>query len=224
MALLEIKNLGKTFHTPIGEIAASISIPSLQLEQGEALLLDGPSGSGKTTVLHMISGLLSADSGSIYFAGEDVSKLPTAQRDVWRADNVGYIFQCLNLLDELNVLENILLPQCWRKEKDKYDLRQRALALLEQVGLTQKAACFPGELSIGEQQRVAVVRALVHKPKLLLADEPTASLDLENGKVILKLLRQLCRENNVALLLSTHDEAVKATFAQKYNVRGGCYE
>lgn len=208
----------------MGEIAASISIPFLQLEQGEALLLDGPSGSGKTTVLHMISGLLTADSGSIYFAGEDVSKLPTAQRDVWRADNVGYIFQRLNLLDELNVLENILLPQCWRKEKNKQDLRQRALALLEQVGLAQKAACFPGELSIGEQQRVAVVRALVHKPKLLLADEPTASLDLENGKVVLGLLRQLCRENNVALLLSTHDEAVKATFAHKYNVRGGCYE
>lgn len=224
MALLEIKNLSKKFHTPMGEIAASISIPSLQLEQGEALLLDGPSGSGKTTVLHMISGLLSADSGSIYFAGEDVSKLPTAQRDVWRADNVGYIFQRLNLLDELNVLENILLPQCWRKEKNKQDLRQRALALLEQVGLAQKAACFPGELSIGEQQRVAVVRALVHKPKLLLADEPTASLDLENGKVVLGLLKQLCQENNVALLLSTHDEAVKATFAHKYNVRGGCYE
>ena len=224
MALLEIKNLSKKFHTPMGEIAASISIPSLQLEQGEALLLDGPSGSGKTTVLHMISGLLSADSGSIYFAGEDVSKLPTAQRDVWRADNVGYIFQRLNLLDELNVLENILLPQCWRKEKNKQDLRQRALVLLEQVGLAQKAACFPGGLSIGEQQRVAVVRALVHKPKLLLADEPTASLDLENGKVVLGLLRQLCRENNVALLLSTHDEAVKATFTHKYNVRGGCYE
>lgn len=224
MALLEIKNLAKTFHTPMGEIAASISIPSLQLEQGEALLLDGPSGSGKTTLLHMISGLLSADSGSIYFAGEDVSKLPTAQRDVWRADNVGYIFQRLNLLDELNVLENILLPQCWRKEKNKQTLRQRALALLEQVGLTQKAACFPRELSIGEQQRVAVVRALVHKPKLLLADEPTASLDLENGKVVLGLLRQLCRENNVALLLSTHDEAVKASFTHKYNVRGGCYE
>lgn len=224
MALLEIKNLGKTFHTPMGEVAASISIPSLQLEQGEALLLDGPSGSGKTTLLHMISGLLSADSGSIYFAGEDVSKLPTAQRDVWRADNVGYIFQRLNLLDELNVLENILLPQCWRKEKNKQTLRQRALALLEQVGLTQKAACFPRELSIGEQQRVAVVRALVHKPKLLLADEPTASLDLENGKVVLGLLRQLCRENNVALLLSTHDEAVKASFTHKYNVRGGCYE
>lgn len=224
MALLEIKNLGKTFHTPMGEVAASISIPSLQLEQGEALLLDGPSGSGKTTLLHMISGLLSADSGSIYFAGEDVSKLPTAQRDVWRADNVGYIFQRLNLLDELNVLENILLPQCWRKEKNKQTLRQRALALLEQVGVTQKAACFPRELSIGEQQRVAVVRALVHKPKLLLADEPTASLDLENGKVVLGLLRQLCRENNVALLLSTHDEAVKASFTHKYNVRGGCYE
>lgn len=224
MALLEIKTLGKTFHTPMGEIATSISIPFLQLEQGESLLLDGPSGSGKTTVLHVISGLLSADSGSIYFAGEDVSKLPTAQRDVWRADNVGYIFQRLNLLDELNVLENILLPQCWRKEKNKQNLRQRALALLEQVGLTQKAACFPRELSIGEQQRVAVVRALVHKPKLLLADEPTASLDLENGKVVLDLLRQLCRENNVALLLSTHDEAVKATFAHKYNVRGGCYE
>ena len=224
MSLLEIKNLRKTFCTPRGEISARISIPYLKLEKGEALLLDGPSGSGKTTVLHMRSGLLAADCGSISFNGEDVSSMAVAQRDSWRADNVGYIFQRLNLLEELNVLENILLPQCWRKQKNKLDLRKQALKLLQKVGLQEKADCFPKELSIGEQQRAAVVRALVHKPKLLLADEPTASLDLANGRVVLQLIRDLCQENDVALLLSTHDEAVKAQFAHKYDVRSACYE
>ena len=212
MSLLEIKNLRKTFCTPRGEISARISIPYLKLEKGEALLLDGPSGSGKTTVLHMISGLLAADCGSISFNGEDVSSMAVAQRDSWRADNVGYIFQRLNLLEELNVLENILLPQCWRKQKNKLDLRKQALKLLQKVGLQEKADCFPK------------VRALVHKPKLLLADEPTASLDLANGRVVLQLIRDLCQENDVALLLSTHDEAVKAQFAHKYDVRSACYE
>ena len=191
MSLLEIKNLRKTFCTPRGEISARISIPYLKLEKGEALLLDGPSGSGKTTVLHMISGLLAADCGSISFNGEDVSSMAVAQRDSWRADNVGYIFQRLNLLEELNVLENILLPQCWRKQKNKLDLRKQALKLLQ---------------------------------KVLLADEPTASLDLANGRVVLQLIRDLCQENDVALLLSTHDEAVKAQFAHKYDVRSACYE
>lgn len=119
-------------------------------------------------------------------------------------------------------MENILLPQCWRKKKAGY--KEQAQVLLEQVGLADKAACFPKTLSIGEQQRVAIVRALVHQPCLLLADEPTASLDLANGQIVLQLVKDLCRQRQVALLMSTHDEAVKAQFANKYDVRRGCYE
>lgn len=223
MALLEIKNLSKTFSTPEGTVAVQIQVPQLSLEQGEALVLDGPSGSGKTTVLHLVSGLLAADSGSIVFDGKQVSTLPEAERAQWRLRNIGYIFQRLNLLEELTVLENILLPLCWRGEQEEQYVKIMAQSLLEQVGLAGKMHAFPRSLSIGEQQRVAVVRALVYKPRLLLADEPTASLDLGNGRRVLQLLQQLCRDYGVALLLSTHDEAVKAHFPRKYDIRGGCY-
>ncbi len=222
MALLEIKNLCKSFYTPAGELSSKICVPQLVLEQGETLLLDGASGSGKTTVLHLISGLLTADGGSICFDGCELTDMGAAQRDLWRAENIGYIFQRLNLLDELTVMENILLPQCWRKQRADY--KAQAQDLLDLVGLADKADCFPHRLSIGEQQRVAIVRALVHQPRLLLADEPTASLDFANGQIVLKLIRDLCRHKQVALLLSTHDEAVKAQFAKKYDVRRGCYE
>ena len=226
MALLEIKELRKTFRTSEGGEAATIYVPHLELDSGAAMVLDGPSVSGKTTVLHMVSGLLQPDSGQIFFAAQEVSGLSAEERDAWRAENIGYIFQRLNLLEELTVIENIMLPFCWRaKMQESIDeLRTRAEKLLEQVGLTAKITSFPHTLSIGEQQRVAVVRALLGRPRLMLADEPTASLDCDNGQLVLELLQQLCCEQNVALLFCTHDEAVKSRFSCKYNVRSGCYE
>ena len=226
MALLEIKELCKTFRTPEGGEAATIYVPHLELDSGAAMVLDGSSGSGKTTVLHMVSGLLQPDSGQIFFAAQEVSGLSAEERDAWRAANIGYIFQRLNLLEELTVIENIMLPFCWRaKMQESIDeLRTRAEKLLEQVGLTAKITSFPHTLSIGEQQRVAVVRALLGRPRLMLADEPTASMDCDNGQLVLELLQQLCCEQNVALLFCTHDEAVKSRFSCKYNVRSGCYE
>lgn len=225
MALLEVENLQKVFYTPEHNVGAVVYVPELQLEQGEALVLDGPSGSGKTTVLHMISGLLAPDSGSIYFDGCDVCRLSAKERDAWRGANIGYIFQRLNLLEELTVLENILLPLCWQKSNLDAGLwRERALSLLSQVGLDGRERSLPRRLSIGEQQRVAVVRALLLRPRLLLADEPTASLDRRSGETVLALLLELCRLYHVALLLSTHDEAVKERFARRYDIRSCAYE
>ena len=225
MALLEIENLQKVFYTPEHDVSAVVYVPELQLEQGEALVLDGPSGSGKTTVLHMISGLLSPDSGSVYFDGADVCQLPPKARAAWRGANIGYIFQRLNLLEELTVLENILLPLCWQKSGAAGGVwRERALSLLARVGLEGRESSLPGKLSIGEQQRVAVVRALLLRPRLLLADEPTASLDRRSGETVLALLQELCQLYRVSLLLSTHDEAVKERFAKRYDVRSCAYE
>lgn len=225
MALLEIEDLAKTFYTPEHTVSAQIYLPELSLEEGEALVLDGPSGSGKTTVLHMISGLLSPDSGKIVFNGCHVSAMSEKKRAVWRAANIGYIFQRLNLLEELTVLENVLLPLCWRGDKsEKREITRLAKVLLEHVGLKEKMDSFPRQLSIGEQQRAAVVRAMVYKPKLILADEPTASLDVANGGKVLDLLQELCRDYGAALLLCTHDEGVKARFSYRYNLRSGSYE
>ncbi len=227
MALLEIENLQKVFYTPEHNVSAVVYVPELRLEQGEALVLDGPSGSGKTTVLHMISGLLSPDSGSVYFDGRDVCLLSGRERAAWRGANIGYVFQRFNLLEELTVLENILLPLCWRQGGSITDIgmmKERALSLLERVALGGREDSLPKQLSIGEQQRIAVVRALLLRPRLLLADEPTASLDRRSGETVLLLLQELCCLYHVSLLLSTHDEAVKKLFDKRYDVRSCAYE
>lgn len=225
MTLLQIDDLQKVFYTPDGNVSNVIYVPELTLERGESMVLDGPSGCGKTTILHLISGLLKADSGSILFEGQELLELSPKQRALWRSCNIGYILQKLNLLTELNVLDNILLPLCWQGDSvDEQSLRERAKQLLEQVGLASKLQMYPEQLSIGEQQRVAVVRALLQRPALVLADEPTASLDKANGEKVMELLQQLCRLNNTALLISTHDESIKARFAKRYNIRSCCYE
>lgn len=221
MSLLHLENIEKTFRDPDGNAAASVFVPSLQLDAGEMMILEGPSGSGKTTVLHMISGLLQPDEGDIFFDGESVSSYTPRERDAWRAENIGYIFQKLNLLDALTVEENILLAEKWRHEKQSGAL-QRASELLEQVGLKGKKHMKPYKLSLGEQQRVALLRAVFNTPRLLLADEPTASLDRHNTDMVLELLQQLCRQYGIALLLSTHDEYVKSKFSLRYSlVKGG---
>ena len=225
MALLQIDDLQKVFYTPDGNVSNVIYVPELTLEWGESLVLDGPSGCGKTTILHLISGLLKADSGSIEFDGRQLLELDATQRAQWRSRNIGYILQKLNLLEELTVLENVLLPLCWQAEAvDMEGFKARAKELLQQVGLENKLQMLPTYLSIGEQQRVAVVRALLQRPPLVLADEPTASLDKANGEKVLELLQELCKLNNTALLISTHDESIKARFAKRYNIRSGCYE
>ncbi|MGM9568801.1 MAG: ABC transporter ATP-binding protein [Phascolarctobacterium sp.] len=225
MALLQIDDLQKVFYTPDGNVSNVIYVPELTLERGESMVVDGPSGCGKTTILHLISGLLSADRGSIVFDGQELLDLDSKGRAQWRNCHLGYILQKLNLLGELNVLENVLLPLCWQGEAiDEKGYKERAKQLLEQVGLSGKIKMYPEQLSIGEQQRVAVVRALLKRPALVLADEPTASLDKVNGERVLELLQQLCKLNNTALLISTHDESIKRKFSKRYNVRSCCYE
>lgn len=218
--LLEIRDLEKRFVGPQGQVTAEIFVPRLQLDRGELLVLEGPSGSGKTTLLHMIAGLLRPDKGQLLFDGIDLCSLTNNEWDLWRSYNIGYIFQRLNLLEALTVEENIMLASYWNGiECD--NLQVRVYQLLDLVGLADRAKDFPCCLSLGEQQRVAVVRALVNRPALLLADEPTASLDVKNSQIVLQTLRELCQQEGVALILSTHDEAVKAQFSRRYNIREG---
>ena len=168
----------------------------------------------------MIAGLLSPSGGEIYFNGERIDNMPERERDLWRARNIGYVFQKLNLIEALTAEENILLAGYFAGG-DMAELKRRAHDLLERVGLAGKKDVLPGKLSIGEQQRVAVVRAVINKPVLLLADEPTASLDAENSRIVLGLLRGLCSENGTALILSTHDEGVKQQFDEWFDIKGG---
>ncbi|MDB6126771.1 MAG: putative transport system ATP-binding protein [Verrucomicrobia bacterium] len=208
MSLLTLSSLQKSFRSPEGERKRIVDVDSFSLAAGQQLALRGESGSGKTTFLHLIAGILAADSGMIRIDGQDVSSLGESARDRLRARTIGYIFQTFNLLQGYTCLENVSLGMAFGAGVD----RARAASLLERVGLSHRLHHYPRQLSTGQQQRVAVARALANHPKLVLADEPTGNLDHRNGRESLALIRDTCRENGAALLLVSHDPNVLGAF------------
>jgi putative ABC transport system ATP-binding protein len=212
--LLQITELQKSFLAPDGARHRIVDIADFSLNSGEQLALAGESGSGKTTFLNLIAGILKPDSGMIKIAGREMSALSEPQRDRLRATTVGYIFQTFNLLQGYTCLENVLLGMSFGPGVD----RAFAAALLERVGLGNRLKHYPRQLSTGQQQRVAVARALANRPKLVLADEPTGNLDHKNADESLALIRTACRENGAALLLVSHDRDVLAQFETVQNL------
>jgi ABC-type lipoprotein export system ATPase subunit len=208
MALLEISALRKSFVGPDGVRRTIVDVPAFSLEAGRQLALRGESGSGKTTFLHLIAGILAADAGSVRIGDADMAALSEPARDRLRAANIGYIFQTFNLLQGYTCLENVMLGMAFGGGAD----RARASAMLERVGLGDRLHHRPRQLSTGQQQRVAVARALANRPKLVLADEPTGNLDHKNARTALALIREACRENGAALLLVSHDPEVLGAF------------
>jgi ABC-type lipoprotein export system ATPase subunit len=208
MLLLAVHGLSKAFPRPEGGVHPVVDVAEFALAPGAQLALRGESGSGKTTFLHLIAGILAPDRGSIMLEGRDVAALGEAARDRLRAVTIGYIFQTFNLLQGHTVLENVEFGMAFGRGVD----RAHAKTLLQRVGLDDKLGHFPRQLSTGQQQRVAVARALANRPKLVLADEPTGNLDARNAREALALIREVCRENGAALLLVSHDESVLATF------------
>ena len=215
MPLLEISQLQKSFVAPDGAAQRVIDIPTFTLDERAQVALSGESGSGKTTFLHLIAGILKPDSGSIHIGGRAMSALPESERDRLRATSIGYIFQTFNLLQGYTCLENVLLGMSFGPGVD----REFAIALLKRVGLESRLKHFPRQLSTGQQQRVAVARALANRPKLVLADEPTGNLDAANARDALALIREGCRENGAALLLVSHDREVLAKFDRVADLR-----
>ena len=206
--LLAISNLKKSFVAPDGSRHLIVDLPEFTLEPRKQLGLAGESGSGKTTFLNLIAGILNADEGTIQLDGAVVSSLSEPRRDRFRAKSIGYIFQTFNLLQGYTCLENVLLGMSFGAGVD----RAFAEGLLKRVGLGSRLHHRPRQLSTGQQQRVAVARALANKPKLVLADEPTGNLDHKNARESLALIREACRENGAALLLVSHDREVLAQF------------
>ncbi|TCL76941.1 putative ABC transport system ATP-binding protein [Hydrogenispora ethanolica] len=213
--MLEICNLQKQYPSPDGQTITALRLDNLRLERGEQAALVGPSGSGKTTLLHLVAGLLAPTAGTISLDGQRVDALREKERDVWRARNVGYVFQSFNLLPNLSALENVMAALVFARVERERAARLRAMELLRGVGLADRVHNRPSQLSIGEQQRVAVARALANRPRLILADEPTASLDRENGRNVLEILQWLCREQQSILILATHDHAVMELFPRR---------
>ncbi len=208
MSLLTVSALQRSFVSPDGGRKKIIDVSEFSLAAGEQIALRGESGSGKTTFLHLLAGILVPDAGTIRIGLHPITSLNEAERDRVRAENVGYIFQTFNLLQGYTCLENVLLGMAFGMGANK----SRAMAMLKRVGLEHRLNHFPRQLSTGQQQRVAVARALVNHPKLVLADEPTGNLDHKNGQEALALIRETCRENGAALLLVSHDPAVLAGF------------
>ncbi len=209
--MLAITDLAKSFVAPDGRRTEILRIPQFGLAAGAQVALRGVSGSGKTTFLHLIAGILTPDTGRIVVDGVEVTALRESQRDRLRADKIGYIFQTFNLLQGFTALENVRLGHAFGPHAD----RDHARHLLERVGLGSKLQHFPRQLSTGQQQRVAVARALASRPKLVLADEPTGNLDRQHAMEALTLIRSVCAENKAALLLVSHDESVLERFEDR---------
>ncbi|MGH9818098.1 MAG: ABC transporter ATP-binding protein [Candidatus Acidiferrales bacterium] len=207
--MLLVENVKKSYREPSGERLPILEVPRLELAAGEQVVIRGRSGSGKTTLLNVIAGLATVDEGRIVVNGVDVTRLPEAVRDRFRAQQIGFVFQTFNLLAGFTALENVLLGMTFTGQQSD---RSRASELLRRVGLGHRLSHKPAALSVGEQQRVAVARALVNRPGLLLADEPTANIDPAHQQQVIDLLREVCRAEDVAMLLVTHSEEVAAQF------------
>jgi putative ABC transport system ATP-binding protein len=232
MPLLTISNLVK--HLGTDDTRFTLRVPHFSVEQGVELALTGTSGSGKTTLLNLLCGIVSADEGSITLLDTDITRLPESKRDRFRADHIGIVYQTFNLLQGFTAQENVMLGATFGagsgigsgaasgnntgkgagkpSTRRANDVAARAEELLVRLGLRDRMNRKPPELSVGQQQRVAVARALINAPALVLADEPTANVDAANGVTIIEELRLLARETNAALLIVSHDAGVVQQF------------
>jgi len=207
--MLLLENVRKSYREPDGEPLPILDIEHLKIDAGEQVVLRGRSGCGKTTLLNCISGLTAVDEGRITIKGHEITGLHEVSRDRFRARHIGFVFQTFNLLPAFTALENVLLGMTFTGQKSDSG---RAKRLLEEIGLGHRLTHKPAALSVGEQQRVAVARALVNQPSLLLADEPTANVDPAHQQQIIDLLRGACEQENVAMLLVTHAPEVSNQF------------
>ena len=206
--LLSANDLTKTYQRK-GKPVRALTHVDLTIQPGEFVAIVGRSGSGKSTLLSLLSGLDRPDSGEVCFGDLKLSQLNREQAAVFRRETIGFLFQSIDLLPSLNALENVALPAALEgAESGGY--HEQASALLESVGLRSKAEALPDQLSGGERQRVGIARALINHPRLILADEPTGSLDQATGNDIIKLLQKSAQQNNTTVVIVTHDPQIAA--------------
>ena len=209
MSMLVVENLKKSYSQNNSQALEILDVPEFRVDEGEQVVLIGASGGGKTTLLHIIAGITRPTEGRIWIDGIEATAFSEVARDQIRASKLGYIFQTFNLLPGFTALENVILGMTFSKGKPD---SKRAVELLDRVGLKDRIHHKPGKMSVGEQQRVAVARALANRPRLLLADEPTANVDPQNKQQIVELIRNFCVEEKIALLLVTHAMEVASQF------------
>ncbi|MFA5351147.1 MAG: ABC transporter ATP-binding protein [Candidatus Omnitrophota bacterium] len=219
-SIVKVNGICKSYRDNAGNLEILKDV-NFSVTAGEFLAIQGPSGAGKSTLLHILGGLDNPTKGSVYFEGVGIYGLDENARSTFRNRKVGFVFQFFHLLPELTALENVLLPSIlrswWGRKKDLKFARQ----LLERLGLSQRLAHRPQALSGGEQQRVAICRALINRPQLLLCDEPTGNLDSENGKLILQLLTELNQREKITVLMVTHDKDIARAAGKIIHLKDG---
>lgn len=215
--MLEIKSLKKSYHQSAQKIEIFENL-NFTVEEGQRVAIMGRSGSGKSTLLSLISGIIKPDSGEILLNSIPYATMSESALNDFRAVNIGFVFQNYHLVSYLNALENVMLPAkvCGIKEP-----KEKALELLERVGLSHRLEHLPSELSGGEKQRVAIARALIHNPKIILADEPSGNLDDTTGNSVMDILFELIERNNTTLILVTHSREVAKRCEKTYELHLG---
>lgn len=203
-----------------GSAQAALNIPQLVVSSGALVAVTGASGSGKTTLVNAISGLERSDSGKIFWNGKDIGRMSERQRDRWRAHHIGLVMQDFHLYPGLSALDNVLLPAQFYYWRLPASLKARAAELLEQVGIQQHKQVVD-TLSRGEKQRVAIARALLNKPEIVIADEPTASLDANNGLEVIRLLTQFAKRSKATLICITHDPRLSDEMRRRITLENG---
>ncbi len=204
---IELKKISKAFAEPSGGLQTVLKDISLDIKSGQSILIQGPSGAGKSTLLNILSGLILPDSGSVTLGDTLISSLSENGRDRFRALHIGYIFQSFNLISPLSVLENLVLPARLNKTANS-NIEQEAKKILTSFGLSSHLNKKPYQLSVGQRQRVSAARAILQKPAILLADEPTASLDGDSAGKVIEAIEDL-KKQGTTLVMATHDQALK---------------
>ncbi|MFA5059634.1 MAG: ABC transporter ATP-binding protein [Candidatus Omnitrophota bacterium] len=219
--MLEATGLHKTYD----HLSAPLHVlkgVDFKINRGETVAVVGPSGAGKSTLLHILGGLDRPSEGKVLFEGREIYSLSDRQRADIRNNQAGFVFQFYHLLPEFTALENVILPALIKNDmRQKKEAQQKGLELLEKVGLGKRVSHRPNELSGGEQQRVAIARALMNDPKIIFCDEPTGNLDSQSGQEVVDLLLKLNKENQQALIIVTHDEAIAKRTQKILHIRDG---
>ncbi len=223
MALLDIKNVRKEYQKGDKSVVA-LNCVDLAIEKGEFLSIVGPSGSGKSTLLNIVGCLDTATSGSVLYNGRELGGLTERQLSDYRRDNIAFIFQSYNLIPVLTVQENVELPLVIERKYSKSDMAQKAMVVIESVGLATMADRLPRELSGGQEQRVAIARALVKDPLVVLADEPTANLDSKTAEDIISIMQRMNTDRATTFVFSTHDLRMERHAKRIITLRDGAIE